>query len=203
MQTLVATLFLQGLPSVISLLQYSEIDYLGSRWYRASELCGIIHSKYTLAIDIWSIGCTFGELLTGKSLFLRISVVHQLDLMTDLIGTPSVDTIAWALSDSYFKNLSNFEMEHFTQSINWLEVEFERRRITKEDTCELIYKEIDYHPDMLRSSIIKIGICFQIVLSQIKPLTEQQLMAICKVKQATQEAEEALSQGLDELNQSL
>ncbi|GJY57412.1 hypothetical protein Tco_0456527 [Tanacetum coccineum] len=40
MQTLVATLFLQGLPSVISLLQYSEIDYLGSRWYRASELCG-------------------------------------------------------------------------------------------------------------------------------------------------------------------
>ncbi|GKB53742.1 transposon ty3-G gag-pol polyprotein, partial [Tanacetum coccineum] len=43
----------------------------------------------------------------------------------------------------------------------------------------------------------------EIVLGQIEPLTEKQHMAICEVKQATQEAEEALSQGLDELNQSL
>ncbi|XLR50895.1 hypothetical protein S83_001567, partial [Arachis hypogaea] len=33
---------------------------------------------YTLAIDIWSIGCIFTEL----------------DLMTDLLGTPSLDTIS-------------------------------------------------------------------------------------------------------------
>lgn len=44
---------------------------------------------------------------------------------------------------------------------------------------------------------------FQIILGQIEPLTEQQLMAICEVQQATQEAEEALSHGLDALNQSL
>nr|GEY57318.1 bZIP transcription factor TGA10 isoform X1 [Tanacetum cinerariifolium] len=43
----------------------------------------------------------------------------------------------------------------------------------------------------------------KIVLGQIEPLTEQQLMAICEVQQATQEAEETLSQGLDALNQSL
>ncbi|KAI3750200.1 hypothetical protein L2E82_20829 [Cichorium intybus] len=43
----------------------------------------------------------------------------------------------------------------------------------------------------------------KIILGQIEPLTEQQLMAICEVQQATQEAEEALSQGLDALNQSL
>ncbi|KAK9065794.1 hypothetical protein SSX86_015195 [Deinandra increscens subsp. villosa] len=43
----------------------------------------------------------------------------------------------------------------------------------------------------------------KIILGQIEPLTEQQLMAICEVQQATQEAEEALSHGLDALNQSL
>ncbi|KVH94715.1 hypothetical protein Ccrd_003218 [Cynara cardunculus var. scolymus] len=42
-----------------------------------------------------------------------------------------------------------------------------------------------------------------IILGQIEPLTEQQLMAICEVQQATQEAEEALTQGLEALNQSL
>ncbi|CAK9159325.1 unnamed protein product [Ilex paraguariensis] len=43
----------------------------------------------------------------------------------------------------------------------------------------------------------------KIVVSQIEPLTEQQLMGICGLQQSTQEAEEALSQGLDALNQSL
>nr|XP_043637277.1 bZIP transcription factor TGA10-like [Erigeron canadensis] len=43
----------------------------------------------------------------------------------------------------------------------------------------------------------------KIVLGQIEPLTEQQLMAICEVQQATHEAEEALTHGLDAMNQSL
>lgn len=43
----------------------------------------------------------------------------------------------------------------------------------------------------------------KIVMNQIEPLTEQQLLGICGLQQSTQEAEEALSQGLDALNQSL
>ncbi|KAK1401312.1 DOG1 domain-containing protein [Heracleum sosnowskyi] len=43
----------------------------------------------------------------------------------------------------------------------------------------------------------------EIIANQIEPLTEQQLMGICGLQQSTQEAEEALSQGLDALNQSL
>lgn len=50
--------------------------------------------QYTPAIDIWSIGCIFAEVLTGKPLFPGKSVVHQLELITDLLGTPSVDTIS-------------------------------------------------------------------------------------------------------------
>ncbi|KAA8518245.1 hypothetical protein F0562_015872 [Nyssa sinensis] len=43
----------------------------------------------------------------------------------------------------------------------------------------------------------------KIILNQIEPLTEQQLLAICGLQQSIQEAEEALSQGLEALNQSL
>lgn len=43
----------------------------------------------------------------------------------------------------------------------------------------------------------------KIILSQIEPLTEQQVLAICGVQQSTHEAEEALSQGLESLTNSL
>ncbi|XP_020251668.1 mitogen-activated protein kinase 9-like isoform X2 [Asparagus officinalis] len=178
-------------------------DYVATRWYRAPELCGSFFSKYTPAIDIWSIGCIFAEVLTGKPLFPGKNVVHQLDLMTDLLGTPSPDSIARirnekarrylssmrrkppvpftqkfpnadplalcllerllafdpkdrptaeeALADPYFRGLANVDREPSTQPISKLEFEFERRKLTKEDVRELIYREIlEYHPQMLQ-----------------------------------------------------
>ncbi|KAJ6810306.1 mitogen-activated protein kinase 9-like isoform X1 [Iris pallida] len=178
-------------------------DYVATRWYRAPELCGSFFSKYTPAIDIWSIGCIFAEMLTGKPLFPGKNVVHQLDLMTDLLGTPSAESIARirnekarrylssmrrkppvsflqkfpntdplalrllqrllafdpkdrptaeeALADPYFQGLANVDREPSTQPISKLEFEFERRKLTKEDVRELIYREIlEYHPQMLQ-----------------------------------------------------
>ncbi|XP_060177315.1 bZIP transcription factor TGA10-like isoform X1 [Lycium barbarum] len=43
----------------------------------------------------------------------------------------------------------------------------------------------------------------RIILNQIEPLTENQVLGICGLQQSTQEAEDALSQGLEALNQSL
>ncbi|XP_076920379.1 mitogen-activated protein kinase 15-like [Bidens hawaiensis] len=178
-------------------------DYVATRWYRAPELCGSFFSKYTPAIDTWSIGCIFAELLTGKPLFPGKNVVHQLDLMTDLLGTPSPEAIARirnekarrylssmrkkkpipfsqkfpnadplalrllermlafepknrptaeeALCDPYFKNLAKVEREPSAQPVTKMEFEFERRKITKDDVRELIYREIlEYHPNMLK-----------------------------------------------------
>ena len=64
-------------------------DYVATRWYRAPELCGSFFTKYTPAIDIWSIGCIFAEILNGKPLFPGKNVVHQLEIITDLLGTPA------------------------------------------------------------------------------------------------------------------
>ncbi|KAJ8769269.1 hypothetical protein K2173_002197 [Erythroxylum novogranatense] len=190
-------------------------DYVATRWYRAPELCGSFSSKYTPAIDIWSIGCIFAELLMGRPLFPGKNVVHQLDLITDLLGTPSAETIARignekarkylssmrkkkriplikripdadplalrlleqllafdpkdrpspeeirfsrtnslkfiALADPYFDGLANKENEPSRQPISKFEFEFERRKLTRDDVRELIYREIlEYHPDMLK-----------------------------------------------------
>ncbi|THU72318.1 hypothetical protein C4D60_Mb04t10840 [Musa balbisiana] len=82
-------------------------DYVATRWYRAPELCGSFFSKYTPAIDIWSIGCIFAEMLTGKPVFPGKNVVHQLDLMTDLLGTPSAESIARIRNEKARRYLSN------------------------------------------------------------------------------------------------
>ncbi|KAJ9188679.1 hypothetical protein P3X46_000050 [Hevea brasiliensis] len=43
----------------------------------------------------------------------------------------------------------------------------------------------------------------KMLTSQLDPLTEQQIMGICSLQQSSQQAEEALSQGLEQLQQSL
>ncbi|KAK3183334.1 hypothetical protein Dsin_030620 [Dipteronia sinensis] len=43
----------------------------------------------------------------------------------------------------------------------------------------------------------------KVIANQIEPLTEQQILGICGLQQSTQETEEALSQGLEALNQSI
>jgi serine/threonine protein kinase len=56
---------------------------------------------------MWSIGCIFAEILTGKPLFPGKNVVHQLDLMTDLLGTPSADTISQIRNEKARRYLSS------------------------------------------------------------------------------------------------
>ncbi|KAF5734553.1 hypothetical protein HS088_TW15G00045 [Tripterygium wilfordii] len=82
-------------------------DYVATRWYRAPELCGSFFSKYTPAIDIWSIGCIFAEMLTGKPLFPGKNVVHQLDLMTDVLGTPAAESISRIRNEKARRYLSS------------------------------------------------------------------------------------------------
>ncbi|KAG5608329.1 hypothetical protein H5410_019610 [Solanum commersonii] len=84
-------------------------DYVATRWYRAPELCGSFFSKYTSAVDIWSLGCIFAEMLTGKPLFPGKNAVHQLDLITDLLGTPSTEAISRIKNEKARRYLSSMK----------------------------------------------------------------------------------------------
>ncbi|XP_076791551.1 cyclin-dependent kinase 3 isoform X2 [Arvicanthis niloticus] len=57
-------------------------------WYRAPEI--LLGSKfYSTAVDIWSIGCIFAEMVTGKALFPGDSEIDQLFRIFRTLGTPS------------------------------------------------------------------------------------------------------------------
>uniref|UniRef100_A0ABK0LRM0 Protein kinase domain-containing protein n=2 Tax=Rattus norvegicus TaxID=10116 RepID=A0ABK0LRM0_RAT len=57
-------------------------------WYRAPELL-LGAKEYSTAVDMWSVGCIFGELLTQKPLFPGKSEIDQIDKVFKDLGTPS------------------------------------------------------------------------------------------------------------------
>ncbi|XP_063799069.1 cyclin-dependent kinase 11B isoform X7 [Pseudophryne corroboree] len=57
-------------------------------WYRAPELL-LGAKEYSTAIDMWSVGCIFGELLTQKPLFPGKSEIDQINKIFKDLGTPS------------------------------------------------------------------------------------------------------------------
>jgi len=66
-------------------------EYVVTRWYRAPEIV-LSSDTYTKAVDMWSVGCIFGELLGRKPLFPGSDHVNQLATILDVIGTPNVDS---------------------------------------------------------------------------------------------------------------
>ncbi|TIB63136.1 hypothetical protein E3P77_03636 [Wallemia ichthyophaga] len=59
-------------------------------WYRAPEIL-LGEKRYTTAVDVWSIGCIFGELITSEPLFGGRSELEQIKLIFSLLGQPSED----------------------------------------------------------------------------------------------------------------
>lgn len=65
-------------------------DYVATRWYRAPELILAHSTKYSTAIDMWSVGCIFAEMLgRGKPLFPGLNAQHQFELILNVTGKPS------------------------------------------------------------------------------------------------------------------
>ncbi|KAI8393928.1 kinase-like domain-containing protein, partial [Radiomyces spectabilis] len=73
-------------------------EYVTTRWYRAPEVM-ISHQNYSKLIDIWSVGCIFGEILGRKVLFKGRSYVDQLHTILAMLGLPR-DISFWDPSDT-------------------------------------------------------------------------------------------------------
>jgi serine/threonine protein kinase len=70
--------------------------YVATRWYRAPELL-LVWDKASKALDLWSVGCIFAEMLKPPSdrraLFPGKDTLNQLDIIMDVCGTPEEDEI--------------------------------------------------------------------------------------------------------------
>jgi len=73
--------------------------YVSTRYYRAPEIM-LTWQKYDVAVDIWSAGCIFAEMLEGKPLFPGKDHVHQFSIITELLGTPPEDVIGTICSEN-------------------------------------------------------------------------------------------------------
>uniref|UniRef100_A0A7N6AV66 cyclin-dependent kinase n=1 Tax=Anabas testudineus TaxID=64144 RepID=A0A7N6AV66_ANATE len=57
-------------------------------WYRSPDLL-LGAKEYSTAVDMWSVGCIFGELLTQKPLFPGKSEIDQINKIFKDLGSPS------------------------------------------------------------------------------------------------------------------
>lgn len=84
--------------------------YVATRWYRAPEIM-LKWMHYNQTVDIWSVGCIMAELLTGRTLFPGSDHIRQLNLIMELLGTPSDEFMQKITSESarlYIRSLPPF-----------------------------------------------------------------------------------------------
>jgi mitogen-activated protein kinase 1/3 len=84
-----------------------KTTYVVTRWYRAPEVI-LKAAQYTKAIDIWSIGCIFAELLGRTPLFPGQDYLDQLQRIIAVTGTPRPADMAYITNTKaldYIKNL--------------------------------------------------------------------------------------------------
>lgn len=78
-----------GLAKKASFLQRRKSNSIVSLWYRAPEI--ILGSEdYLLGVDMWSLGCLFGELMQTKPVFYCKSDAEVLDRAFRILGTPTL-----------------------------------------------------------------------------------------------------------------
>ena len=131
------------------LLAYTAI--VVTLWYRAPELLlGL--KNYSTHIDVWSIGCIFGELLLMEPLFPGRSETDELNKIFKLLGTPSERV--W----SGFNNLPGAKVKFVDYPVSSLRDKFPERMLS-ESGLTLLKELLTYDPkkritceDALKSS---------------------------------------------------
>mmetsp|Transcript_42138 Transcript_42138/g.96766 ORF Transcript_42138/g.96766 Transcript_42138/m.96766 type:complete len:399 (+) Transcript_42138:56-1252(+) len=83
------------------------VAYICSRYYRAPELI-FGATNYTVAVDLWSMGCVLAEMMRGRPLFPGENGVDQLVEIVKVLGTPTRQEVL-AMNKQYH-NFSNPEV---------------------------------------------------------------------------------------------
>eukprot|EP01062_Namystynia_karyoxenos_P030154 TRINITY_DN2253_c0_g2_i1.p1 TRINITY_DN2253_c0_g2~~TRINITY_DN2253_c0_g2_i1.p1 ORF type:complete len:398 (+),score=123.60 TRINITY_DN2253_c0_g2_i1:119-1195(+) len=114
-----------------------NVSYICSRYYRAPELI-FGATQYTSAIDTWSAGCVFAEMLIGQPLFPGETSVDQLVEIIKVLGTPTREEI-----EAMNKNYTDFKFPSI-KAHPWSKV---FRSHTPPEAIDLLTKQLRYPPE--------------------------------------------------------
>ncbi|KAJ8620906.1 hypothetical protein MRB53_029435 [Persea americana] len=130
-------------------------EYVVTRWYRAPELL-LNSTDYTAAIDVWSVGCIFMELMNKQPLFPGRDHVHQMHLLTELIGTPTEAELGFLRSEDarrYLKQLPYHPRKSLSQAfphVHPVASDLVERMLTFDPTKRITVEEALAHPYLAR-----------------------------------------------------
>lgn len=130
-------------------------EYVVTRWYRAPELL-LNSADYTAAIDIWSVGCIYMELINRKPLFAGRDHVHQLRLLTELLGTPKEADLGFVKSDDarrYIRQLPQFPRQSLVKlfpHVHPLAIDLVDKMLTFDPSKRITVEEALAHPYLER-----------------------------------------------------
>lgn len=116
-------------------------DYVATRWYRAPELIMPQACNYGTAIDVWSAGCIFAEMLLRRPLLPGDDELDQLRKITHFTGTPSIDVI---------NGLRNPKAQQFLKTVRPRPAADITRIFAQDadpEALNLLQKMLDFNPD--------------------------------------------------------
>ncbi|KAJ3295242.1 Mitogen-activated protein kinase [Rhizoclosmatium sp. JEL0117] len=82
-------------------------EYVATRYYRSPEVV-LSPKHYSKSLDIWSVGCIFGELMIGKVLFKGQDYIDQLQKVFEVIGTPSESALTPLCTSRVLRHLRSW-----------------------------------------------------------------------------------------------
>lgn len=82
--------------------QLNLTQYVATRWYRAPEL--LYSCEYSYAIDLWSVGCIFSEMLTMRPLFPCKDAFGLIKVIFAYLGLPNKQFLK-TIQSELFRNL--------------------------------------------------------------------------------------------------
>ncbi|KAK9081005.1 hypothetical protein Syun_030685 [Stephania yunnanensis] len=130
-------------------------EYVVTRWYRAPELL-LNSTDYTAAIDVWSVGCIFMEMMIRRPLFAGRDHVHQMRLLTELLGTPTEADLGFVRNEDairYIRQLPQHPRQPFASTfphVSPMAIDLVERMLTFDPTNRITVEEALAHPYLER-----------------------------------------------------